>query len=172
MIAVAAPDRAAAPRREGRALLTSLALALGALWALELLPALGALLAPLNVLTAQLTAAMLAAVGLSVARAGAVLVHAGGFTGVIDHACTALVPVVVLAALLLPRAASRRARASGVLLGAVLLVAVNQLRLVSLVWLGVQAPDLFQLAHVWLWPALLVATTAGYGWAWARRTCR
>jgi exosortase/archaeosortase family protein len=172
VIAVAAPDRAVAPRRDGRALLASLALALGALWALELLPALGALLAPLNVLTAQLTAAMLAAVGLPVARVDAVLVHAGGFACVIDHACTALGPVAVLAALILPRAASRRARATGVLLGTVLLVGVNQLRLISLVWLGVQAPDLFQFAHVWLWPALLVVTTVGYWWAWARMTRR
>lgn len=134
---------------------------LAGLGAMQFYPAFGA---PFAALTAQLTAAMLSAVGLPVARAGVTLVHAGGFAAEIDLACTALVPAVLLATAM----AALRLRPMAVALGMMLAILVNQARLVSLVWLGVHAPGYLDPAHQLLWPVLLVLTGAGYLSVWRR----
>jgi exosortase/archaeosortase family protein len=141
---------------------------LAGLWSIELHPTAAAVLAPLNVLTAQLTSAMLAVVGLPVARDAVVLTHASGFACEIYHACTAFTPVVLLAAAILPWPASWRARLLGVVVGAAFLMVLNQLRLISLVWLGVYAPQFFDFVHFWLWHAVLIAATAGYWLGWVK----
>jgi exosortase/archaeosortase family protein len=150
----------------------ALGLALAGLWAVELLPAARGMLAPLELATAQLTAAMLGWIGLPVAREATMLVHAEGFACEIYHTCTALVPVVLLVAAIAPWPAERRARILGALVGAVLLVFLNQARLVSLVWAGVYAPEAFGVAHTIAWPALLVLATAGYWLAWVKAAHR
>ncbi len=128
------------------------------LWLAQGDAAAGAVFAPINALTAQLTAAMLAAVGVPVVRTAATLVHAGGFAGEIDLACTALIPAMLLVAVM----AALRLRFAAMVLGMLLVVAVNQLRLVSLVWLGVHAPEYLDLAHGLLWPTLLILMGVGY----------
>lgn len=163
-------DATVAPRRLPWSLAVALAGTLAGLWlALRFAPV-AALLQPLTVLTTAATAHMLAALGLPVARELNVLVHAGGFACEVDIACTALVPAALLTAALLawPRPwPARLAAAAG---GVVWLVLVNQLRLASLVWVGVYAPAWFDLLHQWLWPALLALAAAGY--FCARRNAR
>lgn len=131
---------------------------LAGLWAIQVFPAIGVVFTPLATLTAQLTAAMLAAIGLPVARVATTLVHAGGFAGEIDLACTALIPGLLLATAM----ASLRLRFTAMVLGMLLVIAVNQLRLVSLVWFGVYAPEHLDLAHQLLWPMLLMLMGVGY----------
>jgi exosortase/archaeosortase family protein len=159
--------QAAVPQRfDGRRLALALGLALAGLLAIETRPAHGAALAPLEVLTARLTEAMLAAAGLPVVRQAQVLVHAGGFACAITAGCTALIPAALLAAAILSQPAPWRARLVGAATGTALVVAVNQVRLVTLVWLGVRAPGLFDAAHAFVWPGLLALATAAYGFAW------
>jgi len=141
---------------------------LAGLWATQVFPAIGAVFTPLAALTAQLTAAMLAAVGLPVARVATTLVHAGGFAGEIDLACTALIPGAVLATAM----ASLRLRFVVIILGIAWMVLANQLRLVSLVWLGVHAPEHLDLAHQLLWPMLLMLMGVAYVSVCLRRVPR
>jgi exosortase/archaeosortase family protein len=148
----------------------SLGTAFAVLWVLELHPSAGAVLAPLNLFTARMTASLLAAIGLTVTREAAVLAHAGGFACEIYYACTAFVPVLLLAAAIFPQPVSRRAKWMGVAIGVALLGAVNQARLVSLVWLGVHAPGLFDAAHALWWPVLLTLATIGYWIGWMKAT--
>jgi exosortase/archaeosortase family protein len=164
-------ESAASRRCNLRRLGWSLSLALAGLWAIEVWPA-AAATAPIEELTAQLTAAMLAAVGEPVVREAAVLVHGGGFACAITRACTALIPAVLLAAALLSQPLPWRTRLIALLAGTALVVAVNQLRLVSLVWLGVHAPGLFQTGHALVWPAVLVLASAGCWWLWLRAASR
>jgi exosortase/archaeosortase family protein len=172
MIAEAAHGLTRSPRAEVWRVAPALAFALACVWAVELHPAASGMLAPLNLLTAQLTAAMLGSIGVSVAREATVLVHAQGFAAEIYHACTAFTPLVLLAAAIAPWPVSRRARILGALVGAALIFFLNQARLVSLVWLGVYAPERFDAAHTMVWPALLVLATAGYWFAWAKAARR
>jgi exosortase/archaeosortase family protein len=164
---------AVVPRRFAAGRLTAaLGLALAGLAAIESQPACGAALAPLRVLTAQLTAALLAAGGLPVVRQAQVLVHAGGFACAITTACTALTPAALLVAAVMSQPRPWRERIAGAATGVGLVVVVNQVRLVTLVWLGVRAPGLFDAAHGFLWPALLALATAACGIAWLAAPCR
>lgn len=135
---------------------------LAALWLVLRLPAAVALLEPLTALTAAATAHMLAVLGLPVARELNVLTHAGGFGYEIDVACTALVPAALLTAAILPWRRPWPARLGLAAGGIVWLALVNQLRLVSLMVVGVYAPAGFDVLHQWLWPALLALAAAGY----------
>ncbi len=155
------------PRRfaAGR-LALALGSALAALAAIESQAACGAALAPLRALTAQLTAAMLAAAGLQVVREGQVLVCPGGFACAITTACTALTPAALLVAAILSQPRPWRERLAGAAAGVGLVVVVHQVRLVTLVWLGTCAPGLFDAAHAFLWPALLALATAACGITW------
>lgn len=144
----------------GGALLASLGLGLAAA------PA-GDVLVGLAVGTARLTAGMLNLLGLPVARTATTLHHPGGFACEIDLACTALVPAVLLAMVL----AAGRARLPALALGVLCMAAVNQLRLVGLVWIGVHAPERFDVMHALAGPLLLLVAGLGYlfGWRRARR---
>ncbi len=139
---------------------------LAGLWVIQIHPQAGGVFAPLTVRTAQLTAFMLAAIGLPVMRDAATLVHAGGFACEIDLACTALIPAALLAAVMALLRATPRAHLMGIIPGVLLVVLVNQLRLVSLVWLGVHAPGYFDVAHNLLGPVLLILMGSGYGLIW------
>ena len=150
----------------------SLGVVLAGLWVIQVHPQAGGMFATFTVLTAQLTAFILAAIGLPVMRDAATLVHAGGFACEIDVACTALIPAALLAAVMALLRATPRARLVGIISGVLLVVLVNQLRLVGLVWLGVHAPGYFDVAHNLLGPVLLLLTGFGYGFIWLRATRR
>lgn len=162
-LAAAGFYREGAPR-----LVATLAVVLAGLWLVQIYPQADALFNPLNILTAEVSASLLAAIGLPVTQELTRLTHASGFSCEIDSACTAFAPVVLLTAAILGWRAPRRWQLVGVLMGAVVLSLINQLRLVSLVWLGVQAPAWLDLAHLWLWPAALLFVIAGYWYVWAR----
>ncbi len=172
MLTSAVPSRPRGLRLPPWWLAGSLGVLLAGLWVMQIHPPAGGLFAPFTVLTAQLTAFMLAAIGLPVMREAATLVHAGGFACEIDVACTALIPAVLLAASMGLLRATPRAHLMGIIPGVLLVVLVNQLRLVSLVWLGVHAPGYFNVAHNLLWPVLLILTGGGYGFIWLRATRR
>ncbi len=123
-------------------------------------------LVALRRLTAVATVHMLRALGLPIVHEDLVLTHAGGFACAIDAGCTALVPATLLSAALLTSPRSWGARLAGLLGAIVWLVLVNQLRLVSLMWIGVGAPGWFDVVHAWLWPPLMAAAAFGYAAAW------
>ena len=172
MLTSAVPSRPRGLRLPPWWLAGSLGVLLAGLWVMQIHPPAGGLFAPFTVLTAQLTAFMLAAIGLPVMREAATLVHAGGFACEIDVACTALIPAVLLAASMGLLRATPRAHLMGIMFGVLLVVLVNQWRLVSLVWLGVYVPGYFDVAHNLLWRALLILTGSGYGLIWLRATRR
>jgi exosortase/archaeosortase family protein len=159
---------ASAPRTDVRRIAMICGLVLLALWSIELSATLRAWFVPLNLWTAQVTAALLAAIGLPVARDGTLLLHAAGFAAEIDYRCTALLPGVLLAAAVLGQPFSPRARLGGVVFGVALLFVINALRLVHLFWLGVRAPEYLVPAHLVLWPAILILAAFAYWIIWRR----
>lgn len=165
---ITAPLPWSAPPLSVRRLAVALGTALAALWLLELVPAAAVLTGPVNLLTATLTEIMLLAVGLPVMRNGTVLTHAGGFSCEIDFSCTVLIPAALLGAVLLALPAARFRRWAGMAVALGVLALLNQLRLMSLVGLGVYAPAWYDLVHGWMWPALLALAVIGYGYLWHR----
>lgn len=132
-------------------------------------PALDAPLFALNAATADAAIAWLALAGVNLWRDGTLLLHAHGFATEVHQVCTALLPAALLAVgiTMHPRGSAGH-KLFGILLGTLVVVLVNQCRLVGVVWVGVQAPALFGLVHGWLAPAALLGLTLGYAWAWAR----
>jgi exosortase/archaeosortase family protein len=171
-MAVSAHVDVSLSRPSWRELAWTLTPALAALAAVTCVPMAESWLMPLTVITAQLTVLMSTAVGLPLAREATLLTHAGGFSSEIVLACTALLPAALLIAAVWLQPASRRARRWGAGVGAALMILLNQVRLVSLVWLGVHAPAWFEFAHHGWWPAAMLAAGGGYWLVWLTATRR
>ncbi len=134
-------------------------------------PVLDPVLAPLDELTARVTAALLEWGGLEVDREGVVLSHASGFAYEIYWRCTGLLPGVFVAGLILASPGRARDRGVGAAAGAVIVLVVNFIRLVHLFQLGVRQPAAFAWAHSVLWEAaiVLLVLAVWQGWiVWSR----
>lgn len=126
-------------------------------------------LAPLAVLTARVTAAILQSVGLPAQREEAILSHPDGFSYEIAYTCTGVLPAVTFIVCLLACSGSVREKLAGIALGVPVLLAVNLLRLVHLYYLGVYMPGAFGFAHEVMWEALLGVAFIGSWLVWLKR---
>lgn len=149
-------------------LLLALSAVLAVLWILQINPQAEAFFMPVNLMTAQFSAVILAWMGLPMLRETTLLTHTGGFSCEIDFACTALIPILLLSAGILSWRAERSKQWLAVLIGSLLLFALNQVRIVSLVWLGVHAPGWLDIAHLGFWPLALIVVIVGFWYGWTR----
>jgi exosortase/archaeosortase family protein len=101
---------------------------------------------------------LIRSLGLDAVRDGTVISHSAGFAYEISRGCTGVIPALLLAVGVLawPGAGSRKLLAA--LLGILLLLGLNLIRLVHLFYLGVRRPELFGIAHEVIWQAVLVLT--------------
>lgn len=91
----------------------------------------------------------------------------GPFMMSIRAGCDGLQAFGVLLAATLAFPAGIGSRLAGVAIGWVAVFFLNTLRLASLYWLGVRQSSWFQLAHVHLWPAVLIVAVLGIWMVWA-----
>lgn len=92
----------------------------------------------------------------------------GAFSYTIIDECTAVVLILIYLAAVLAYPATARQRAIGLAIGVPSLFLLNLVRLVTLAWIGLHAPNLFEAIHVFWWQAFLIGIT-GLGWfCWAR----
>jgi|HubBroStandDraft_1064217.scaffolds.fasta_scaffold94802_2 exosortase/archaeosortase family protein len=82
--------------------------------------------------------------------------------------CDAMDVYVLFSAAVLSVPSSWRSRLLGLGLGLLVLVAINVARIVSLYWVGVHFPLLFDFCHVDLWPIVIIASTCAGFLIWAR----
>ncbi|MBI4605740.1 MAG: archaeosortase/exosortase family protein [Planctomycetes bacterium] len=125
---------------------------------------------PVMALDAWLTHVLLRVLGIATRLEGKV-VSSSGFSIEVIPECTGVFVFLILLALTLAYPASWRARGAGILLGAVLLFALNEVRLVSLFVLGLRArPEVFHEVHLFVWQPAFILVTGLYWYAWARRS--
>ena len=101
-----------------------------------------------------------------------ITIRSARFAITVRRGCDAIEPSWFFCAALLAFPAPWRRKALGILVGAALLQALNLLRIVSLYFIGLHYPRLFNTAHVEIWPALfiIVAIALWVGWiGWTRR---
>jgi exosortase H (IPTLxxWG-CTERM-specific) len=101
-----------------------------------------------------------------------ITIRSAQFAITVRRGCDAIEPSWFFCAALLAFPASGRRKVLGILTGAVLLQALNLLRIVSLYFIGLHYPRLFNTAHVEIWPAMfiIVAIALWVGWiGWSRR---
>ncbi|MCP4200719.1 MAG: exosortase H [bacterium] len=121
---------------------------------------LGEPLAPLVLLTAKTTYGVLQWAGIAVARDGPILSAPGGFAYEVYYRCTGFLPVLCLTVGVLAFPAPIRRKLVGLAIGIPLLLGFNLVRLVHLFQIGVTRPDLFDLAHTYLWEAATILSVA------------
>lgn len=126
-------------------------------------------LAPLNIVTARSIAQMLNSLGMTCQQETATLVHPSGFGYEIAFNCTGIIPAALLATAILAAGGRMRARAWGAVIGAVGVLLLNLIRLVSLFYIGVLAPQFFSTAHSVVGQTLTVLFVAGFFCVWKRK---
>ena len=75
----------------------------------------------------------------------------------------------VFAVLTSPVSVSLRARAAPMLVGTLILLLLNLVRIISLYYTGVYSPSLFELMHVDVWQAVFVFLPLTFWVVWVRR---
>ncbi len=123
-------------------------------------------LVALDVGMAQVTGAILRWCGLEVWREGAVLRHPSGFACEIHYRCTGLLPAGFAAAMIAAWPAPLRLRWRGVVLAVAVLWALNLLRLVSVIAVGIRSPRAFGLAHGVVGEGAMIVAVLGVWLIW------
>lgn len=135
---------------------------------LSLTPGIQNALAPLNVLTARITAALIRLSGMPVLRDAAVLSHPLGFSCEIDFKCSGLILALFLGSALLMLPGHRGPKSLNILLGAAMVFSLNFLRLVSLFYFGVRYPQAFDFFHDIFWEILMLWSALAF-WLFSLR---
>ncbi|MFH1746415.1 MAG: exosortase H [Planctomycetota bacterium] len=115
---------------------------------------------------AQASAAILRLCGEDARTEGATIVSSR-FQVHIKRGCEAIEPSALFAAAVLAFPAPWRRRLMGVLLGVLLLAIINLVRIVSLYYVGVHAPRIFEAMHVEVWQPVFIALALVLWILWA-----
>ena len=124
---------------------------------------------PLILMNAWLTRLTLTALGVPTRPDGA-LIASQGFTIEIVTACTGLYSFMLLLSAVLSLPTGWVPKAKGILLGALLIVVLNHVRIVSLFFVGRDFPHLLDDLHHYVWPGVIIVTVAFYFYTWAVRS--
>lgn len=138
----------------------------------DVFPSVIAWLAPLNVVVAQVTSALVNWFGMPVTSEANFLFHPAGFGYEIDAACTGLIPTLVSIVTLACLPLSTKQCILAISLGILFTQSINLLRLVALFYVGVHHLSTFKLTHDWLGQGLIIVTTAAFLAFWIRTSRR
>jgi len=129
---------------------------------------LGSLLAPLTMLTAQTTLALLHWSGMEAVRVATQIYHPDGFAYEIYYRCTGFLPMAFLTVAILayPRPFGRKLY--GLAVGVAILMAFNLARLVHLFYVGVYHPAAFDAAHAVFWQGILIIVCVSLWLGWIK----
>lgn len=86
--------------------------------------------------------------------------------------CTSIVPTGILVSAVLAWPSSRREKLVGVVVGTVLLFVINQIRILTLFYVGTSFPDFLDVAHYIVWQALIVLIALGLWLLWTEKLVR
>ena len=98
---------------------------------------------------------------------GATLESPTGVSITVKNGCNAINVMILLWSAILPYPATRRQKLNGLVVGSVVLHAVNILRIISLYYLVQYNRAWFEFAHLYLWESLIVLDTLVIFWLWA-----
>lgn len=132
-----------------------------------------AVLHPMSVGIAALSARVLHALGVAVVHREQVLAAAdGSFRVSIENDCNGAWAHLILLASVLAYPAPARAKLLGLLVMQPLLLALNLVRVVSLFLIGAYELALFRPAHVYLWQFLIIGFALALFLGWTERGAR
>lgn len=132
----------------------------------------GPLLAEVTSTLALTTAALLREVGLDAIAEGRTVLLASGTVYDVSYRCTGVLPITCLSVCILASHAGPRAKLAGIGAGTAVLLALNQVRIVHLIWIHEVDTPFFRFAHDVLWGTVPVLAVLGLfaGWRiWLQR---
>lgn len=83
--------------------------------------------------------------------------------------CTSIVPTAILLSAVLAWPSTRREKLIGIGAGTVALFVINQIRILTLFYVGTSFPDLLDIAHYVVWQGLIVLIALGLWLFWAEK---
>ena len=84
------------------------------------------------------------------------LIISDNFVANVVAECTAIGPIILYIGAVVAYPASKRAKLAGVAAGAVVLTAVNLVRIISLFWIGEAYPEYLDVAHLLVWQTAII----------------
>lgn len=87
----------------------------------------------------------------------------------INNGCNGVEAMLILLACIVAFPASLKARAAGLALGAIVVQAINFIRILTLYLLGAYQPKLFDLFHTAVWQIVIIIAAIGFFLAWSAR---
>ncbi len=127
---------------------------------------LGEVLGGLEALTAKAAFALILASGVEAVRDGTVISQPGGFAYQIYYRCTGILPAAALSVFILASPGRWKPKLWGLAFGVPLVFGANLIRLAHLFHVGVGAPQLFHLAHRYLWESAMMGLVLAFWLCW------
>jgi archaeosortase B (VPXXXP-CTERM-specific) len=121
--------------------------------------------------TANLTGILLNITGRNVTVSDTV-VSSPQFSYQIVDLCTAVMPMLILTAAILAYPSRVKEKLVGLLIGLPGIFIVNQVRLISLFYIGLYAPGIFETAHLLVWQSLMILLAIGLWLIWVYKYVR
>lgn len=122
----------------------------------------------LSDLIAFTAGAMLDALGLQASVNGSII-STGGFTAEIIAACTPLYPAMIFLAAVFAFPCPVKHKCLGIVSGLPSLAVINQVRVVSLIWIGQHYPKYLDIAHYFIWQAFIIALAIALWLYWTQK---
>jgi len=123
---------------------------------------------PFTELIATWSGAILNAIGQNVTVAGTVI-RGSRFAVNINNGCNGVEAMLILLACIVAFPATLRARAAGLVLGALVVQILNEIRIVTLYLLGAYYPRVFDLFHTAVWQVVIILAAIGFFLIWSAR---
>ncbi|HAL47106.1 MAG: hypothetical protein FI707_10990 [SAR202 cluster bacterium] len=105
--------------------------------------------------TASWTSVGLNVFGFSTTANGTILASEGFAVSIVAE-CTAVGPLVLFMGAVAAYPSPMKSKGFGLLLGAVVLTAVNLFRIMSLFWIGSNYPEYLDIAHLLVWQSVII----------------
>jgi exosortase/archaeosortase family protein len=96
------------------------------------------------------------------------MISSADFSIVVRRGCDGIEPAALFVSAVLAFPAPWAKKAAGIVLGTLVLLLLNIVRIVSLFWIGVVARPLFAKMHLEIWPLLFILAAIALCAAWIR----
>jgi exosortase H (IPTLxxWG-CTERM-specific) len=106
------------------------------------------------------------------AAADGVILSSGGNSYELIVECTSIIPTAILISAVLAWPSSLTQKFIGIAMGSAALFLVNIVRILTLLYVGSAFPDFLDIAHFYVWQALLVLLTVGLWLLWVSKFVR
>ena len=90
------------------------------------------------------------------------------FTIIIIDECTAVGPILLLTGAIIGYTTNIFRKLVGIIMGSIMLLFLNQVRIVNLVWIDIYYPNFMDFAHLVVWQGIIVISAIVFWFVWSK----